>query len=107
MKVAITSTGNSLESKLDSHFGRCSYFVVYDTESHAIELIPNPYKENIEGAGLASAQLIASRGAVKVVSGEFGTKVKSLFDSLKIKLIILKDPDIKINAIIKLINHEY
>ena len=100
MKVAITSTGNSLESTLDSHFGRCSYFVIYDTESHSTEFIPNPYKENIEGAGQASVQLIASRGAVKVVSGEFGAKVKSLFDSLKIKLVILKDPEKKMSSII-------
>ncbi len=105
MKVTITSTGNSLESKLDSHFGRCSYFVIYDTESQSTEFIPNPYKENIEGAGQASVQLIASRGAVKVVSGEFGAKVKSLFDSLKIKLVILKDPERKISNIIELLNH--
>jgi predicted Fe-Mo cluster-binding NifX family protein len=105
MKVAITSAGNSPEAKLDSHFGRCSYFVVYDTDSQATEFIPNPYKENIEGAGQASVQLVASRGAEKVISGEFGAKVKSLFDSLKIKLIILKDPERKISDIIDLLNH--
>lgn len=106
MKVAITSTGNSLEAKLDSRFGRCSYFVVYDTESHSTEFIPNPNKESIEGAGPASVQLIASRGAGKVVSGEFGAKVKSLFDSLKIKLVILKDTEKNISAIIELLNHK-
>ena len=105
MKVAITSTGNSLESKLDSRFGRCSYFVIYDTESQSVEFIPNPYIENIEGAGQASGQLVASRGVEKVVSGEFGVKVKSLFDSLKIKLVILKDPEKKISSIIDLLNH--
>ena len=93
MKIAITSTGNSPEAKLDSRFGRCSFFVIYDTVSHSTEFIPNPYIENIEGAGLASANLIASKGAEKVVSGEFGAKVKSLFDSMKIKLVILKDPE--------------
>ena len=80
MKVAITSTGNSPDSTLDSRFGRCSYFVIYDTETHATEYIPNQNKENVEGAGPASVQLIASKGAEKVVSGEFGAKVKSLFD---------------------------
>jgi predicted Fe-Mo cluster-binding NifX family protein len=105
MKIAITSTGNSPESKLDSRFGRCSFFVIYDTVSHSTEFIPNPYKENIEGAGEASAQLMASRGVEKVVSGEFGAKVKSLFDSKKIKLIILKDTEKTISAIIGLLNH--
>ena len=106
MKVAITSTGNSTESKLDSHFGRCSYFVIYDTTSQSIEFIPNPNKENIEGAGQASVQLVASKGAEKVVSGEFGAKVKSIFDSLKIQLVVLNNPEKKINEIIKLLNHK-
>lgn len=106
MKIAITSTGNSLEDKLDSRFGRCSYFVVFDTESQATEFIPNPNNENVEGAGSASVQLVASKGVKKVVSGEFGIKVKSVFDSLKIQLVILNDPEKKISDIIELLNHK-
>jgi len=105
MKIAITSTGNSPDSTLDSRFGRCSYFVIYDTETQATEYIPNLNKENIEGAGPASVQVIASKGAIKVVSGEFGAKVKSLFDCLKIQLVVLNDPEKKISEIIKMLNH--
>lgn len=105
MKTAITSIGNSLESKLDRRFGRCSFFVIYDTESKSVEFIPNPNKENVEGAGPASVNLIASRDAKKVVSGEFGAKVKSLFDSLQIQLIVLNDEEKTINEIIELLNH--
>ena len=106
MKIAITSTGNSPESNLDSRFGRCSYFVVYDTESQATEFIPNPNKENVEGAGPASVNLVASRGVSKVVSGEFGAKVKSIFDSLQIQLVVLNEPEKKISEIIDLLNHK-
>ena len=105
MKIAITSTGNSLESLLDSRFGRCSYFVVYDNINYSVEFIPNPNKEKIEGAGTASVALIAARGVEKVVSGEFGAKVKSQFDSLKIQLIVLNDPERKISELITLLNH--
>lgn len=105
MKVAITSTGNSPEAKIDSRFGRCSYFVIYDTETHATEYIPNPNKENVEGAGPASVQVLALRGATKVVSGEFGAKVKVLFDSLQIQLVVLNDPEKKISEIIEMLNH--
>jgi len=104
MKVAITSTGKGPEAKLDSRFGRCPYFVVYDTISFSTEFIPNPNMENIEGAGPASVQLVASRGVTKVVSGEFGAKVKSIFDQLKIQLIVLNDPEKKICEIIELLN---
>ena len=106
MKIAISSTGNSLDAILDSRFGRCSFFVVFDTETHANEFIPNPNKDNIEGAGPASVQLVASRGVKKVVSGEFGAKVKSIFDSLQIQLVVLNDPEKKISEIIHLLNHK-
>ncbi len=105
MKVAITSTGNTLESTIDQRFGRCSYFVVYDTESKAIEFIPNPNKDSEEGAGPASVQLIASRNINKIISGEFGIKIKSLLDSLKIQMIVLKEPEKKIKDIIEMLNH--
>jgi predicted Fe-Mo cluster-binding NifX family protein len=104
MKIAITSTGNSPDSKLDSRFGRCAYFVVYDSESHATEFIPNPNKDILEGAGPASAQVVASRGVQKVISGEFGAKVKSIFDSLQIQLIVYNEPEKKISDIIELLN---
>ena len=106
MKVAITSTGNNLESKLDLRFGRCGFFIIYDTETKVMEFIPNPNKDANEGAGPASVQLVALKGAKKVISGEFGTKVKSIFDSLQIQLIVLKDQDKKISDIIELLNHE-
>ena len=92
MKVAITSSGDSFESTIDSRFGRCSFFVVYDTESKSSEFIPNPNKNAAEGAGPASVQLLAEKKVEKIVSGEFGMKIKSLLDSLKIQMIIIKEP---------------
>ena len=103
MKVAITSTGDSLDSILDERFGRCSYFVVYDTDSKSTEFIPNPNKEAENGAGPASVQLVASRNASKIVSGEFGMKIKSLVDSLKIQMIVVKEPK-KIREIIAMLD---
>ena len=105
MKIAITSTGNTLASKIDERFGRCSYFVVYDTESKATEFIPNPNKEAENGAGPASVQLVASRNVEKIVSGEFGMKIKSLVDSLKIQMIVVKEQSKTVADIIEMLNH--
>jgi len=105
MKVAITSTGNSQESKLDQRFGRCAFFVIYDTETKSTEFIPNPNKDAQEGAGPASVQLVASRNVEKIISGEFGIKIKSLLDSLKIQMIIMKEPEKKITEIIDILNN--
>lgn len=105
MKVAITSTGNTPESTIDKRFGRCAYLVIYDTDSKSVEYIPNPYKDAEEDAGTASVKLAASRNVTKIISGEFGIKIKSLLDSLKIQMIMVKDPEIKIRKIIEMINH--
>jgi predicted Fe-Mo cluster-binding NifX family protein len=103
MRIAITSTGNTLDSLLDKHFGRCSYFVVYDTDSKAMEFIPNPFKDLDEGAGTSSVELVNSRKVSKIISGEFGMKIKPLLDSLKIQVIVIKEPERKINEIIDLL----
>ncbi len=105
MRVAITSTGNSMESPIDQRFGRCAYFVIFDTESQSTEFIPNPNKDMDEDAGLASVKLVASKNVSKIISGEFGIKIKPQLDSLKIQMIGIKDPDQKVSEIITLLNH--
>ncbi len=105
MRVAITSTGNTLESTLDQRFGRCAYFVIYDTETKALEFLPNPNRENEKEIGPAAVHLVAYRKATKIISGEFGIKIKPLLDSLKIQMIVLKDPKKKIGQIIEMLNH--
>lgn len=104
MKIAITSTGNSLDSKIDQRFGRCAYFIIYDTDTKAMEYIPNPNRDAQEGAGPASVQLVASRNVTKIISGEFGIKIKSLLDSLKIQMIIYKESDTSIAKVIDMIS---
>ena len=69
-----------------------------------MEFIPNPNKDAQEGAGPASVQLVASRKVQKIISGEFGIKIKSLLDSLKIQMIVLKEPDKSIGEIINMLN---
>jgi len=105
MKIAITSTGNSPESLLDHRFGRCAYFFIYDKSDGSMEIIPNPNKDREEFAGPSSVQLVASKNVQKIISGEFGLKIKSQLDSMKIQMIIIKDRKITINEIIKMLNH--
>ncbi len=51
-------------------------------------------------------QLVASRNVNKIVSGEFGMKIKPLLDSLKIQMIVLKEPDKKIKDILEMLHHK-
>jgi len=101
MKIAITSQGNNTESTLDSRFGRCSFFAIYDTETLATEFIENPHKESNEGAGPASAQFVITKGVQKIMSGEFGGKAKSVLEALNIQMIEVKDSEQTIGDILK------
>lgn len=103
MKVAITSSGNNLDARMDRRFGRCPYFVIYDLESSGYEIIPNPNINKVEGAGPAAVQLVAGKGVKKVVSGEFGAKIKSLFDQLQIQLITVPEEETTVRQIVELL----
>lgn len=105
MKYVITSQLNSLDSFIDSRFGRCSYFTIFDSKSKSVEFIPNPFKNVEEAAGQEAVKFLANRGVSKIISGEFGLKIKSLLDSLKIQMIIIRNPQTKINEIVEMINN--
>lgn len=91
MKVAITSRGDNADALIDQRFGRCSYFAIYDTESKALEFVENPAKNAAEGAGPAAVSLIANKGAKKIISGHFGSKVKPMLTDLNIQMMIFKE----------------
>jgi len=105
MKIVITSSGNNANAKVDNHFGRCAFFVFYDTLTRGVEFLPNPCKEFEEGAGEAAVKLIAARGITKIVTGELGVKVKPILDSLKIQVIILRHKEKSIEEILNMLNH--
>ena len=102
MKIAITSTGDTVNSTIDSRFGRCTFFAIHDTETKSTEFFINPCKEAQEGAGPAAVQFVAAHKVNKIVSGEFGMKIKSLFESQNIEMIINKDSASKITDVIEL-----
>ena len=91
MKVAITSSGSTADSLLDQRFGRCAYFAIYDTDSKELSFIENPNLNAAEGAGPASVALVANQKVSKIVSGEFGFKIKGMLNDLNIQMVMLKE----------------
>lgn len=72
MKICVTSEGDSLNSKVDPRFGRCKYFIIADSDTLELEVIKNPNIESTGGAGIQSAQLVASKNAKVVLTGNIG-----------------------------------
>ena len=86
MKVAVSSLGPTLEDKVDERFGRAMHFIVVDTVSGAFEAIVNDLNRNaLQGAGIASAELVADRGAEAVITGHLGPKAFSALEAAGIR----------------------
>ena len=104
MKVAISSNGDTLDSEMDSRFGRCKFFAIYDSEDKSTLFIANTAATLTEGAGPAALQLLTSQGVSKLVSGNFGVKIKTLSSDLNVQLIVMRESH-TIESIINILNH--
>ena len=100
MKMLITSTGNSLDSKLDLRFGRAAWFCVYNAETHEAEFLENESLNAQGGAGTKTAEKVAELGINRVISGDFGPKAKSLLERFKIQMIIMNEDNKTVQEII-------
>lgn len=98
MKILVTSSGSNETSTLDSRFGRCSYFCIYDTKTGEKTFLANPHKDDAGGAGPAAAQYVASKGVQHVYSGDFGPKAKQVFDRLHIECHIFDSSEQTVEA---------
>jgi predicted Fe-Mo cluster-binding NifX family protein len=72
MKICVSATSNSLDAPVDPRFGRCPYFIIVDTETMQFEVVPNMASGAMGGAGIQAAQIIASKGAKVVITGNVG-----------------------------------
>ena len=75
MKIAISSTGKTVNSEVDTVFGRCKYFVIVESENKKIiEAIKNEGCQQRGGAGIFAAQLIVKNKAKALITGNIGPR---------------------------------
>jgi predicted Fe-Mo cluster-binding NifX family protein len=73
MKVAIASSGNGLESTVDSHTGRAACFIVYDTEQECFEVIDNLEACHcLHWTGTKTATILNNIGVGAIVTRRIG-----------------------------------
>jgi len=84
MKVAISSSGKTLESNVDSRFGRCPYFVIYDTGSGDLKAIDNQGRQAMGGAGIQAAQMVSDEKVEAVITGNIGPNAFKVLSSASI-----------------------
>lgn len=87
MKIAVSATGPSLDAPVDPRFGRAQYFLIVDPDTMEFEVLENPNLTAMAGAGIQSAQLIASKGAEVVLSGNYGPNAAQTLSAIGIRMI--------------------
>lgn len=88
MKIAITSTGQTLDSQVDQRFGRAVCFVIIDTETMDFSAIENSNVAAASGAGISSAKAVIDAGALAVLTGNCGPNAERTLSAAGIKLYI-------------------
>lgn len=87
MKVAISSSGNTLDASVDPRFGRCLYFIVVDTDKEEFKVIENSGAGRPGGAGVNAAQLLIDEGVEVLVSGNVGPNAEQALKAGGVRII--------------------
>ena len=86
MKIAITSSGNTLKSEVDPRFGRAAYFLIGDLETDDFSAIENSNVNAAGGAGINSAKVVIDAGAEAVLTGNCGPNAERALRAAGVKL---------------------
>ena len=89
MKIAVSSTGKSLKSKMAEVFGRCPYFIIAEIENNKIvrsETMENAVANQMGGAGIAAAQAVAEKNVEAVIAGNIGPRALDVLKQFSIEI---------------------
>jgi predicted Fe-Mo cluster-binding NifX family protein len=87
MKIAVSAAGPGIDAQVDQRFGRCSYFVIADSETMETEPVDNGSAMASGGAGTSAGQLLAGKEVEVVLTGNCGPNAFSVLEAAGIKVI--------------------
>jgi predicted Fe-Mo cluster-binding NifX family protein len=87
MKIAVSSTGQTLDGTVDPRFGRCSYFLIVNPATLEFEAIVNANADLGGGAGIQSAQLVSEKGVSVVLTGSCGPNAFRVLEESGVQVV--------------------
>ena len=89
MKIAVTVKKASLDTPLESRFGRTPHFAICDSDTpENIQFIENQAVQEGHGAGVMAAQTLIDLNVAAVVSGKFGPNGEKALQSAGIQQFV-------------------
>jgi predicted Fe-Mo cluster-binding NifX family protein len=86
MKICVTATAGDLNAQVDPRFGRCQYFVFVDSDTMALEAMPNEAIAASGGAGIQAAQIVVNKGVDVLISGNIGPNASQVLSTAGVKI---------------------
>ncbi|MCK4596801.1 NifB/NifX family molybdenum-iron cluster-binding protein [bacterium] len=88
MKIAITSTGKTLDAQVDQRFGRAQLFLVLDTETDEIKVVDNQQNLNAaQGAGIQAAETVVNQEIEVLITGHCGPNAYRTLQAAGVKIV--------------------
>jgi len=89
MKIAVSSTGKNLTDNISEVFARCPYFVIAEIKNQEIkkfEAIKNESENQMGGAGISAAQLMAEKDIKVVITKNVGPRALDVLNQFNIEI---------------------
>lgn len=86
MKLAIATDGTTLESEVCPSFGRTETFLIVDTETLEVEVMPNAAAQAQGGAGILAAQSLVDAGVDAAVALYLGQNAADVLNAAGIPI---------------------
>lgn len=84
MRVAVPSSGRTLESPVDPRFGRSPYYIIIETDTMEYDVLNNT-RMSAPG-GVDAAQIVAAENIDVVLAGAIGPNSSKLLSQAGIKI---------------------
>jgi predicted Fe-Mo cluster-binding NifX family protein len=97
LKIAFTTNGNSIEDSIAPTFGRCLNFLIVDSDSGDILVVPNPGAISAGGAGVQAAEMLAGCGIGRLVTGIIGFNARPLLEAAGISIVTGQSGKIRVS----------
>ena len=88
MKIAISSMDKTIDGGVSDVFGRCPYFIIAEIKDQKIEkteVVENKSTDQMSGAGISAAQLMAEKNVNAVITGNVGPRALDVLKQFNIE----------------------
>ncbi len=86
MKVFVSAQSPNPDGPVESRYGRCAWFISYDSDTKKWDAVKNPGAEKAGGAGVSAAEFVVYHQASVVISGDFGPQAASALNAARVEM---------------------